>query len=206
MAVITISREYGSGGNHIASLLCDRLGYRFFDRNLIEQLGTPESLQEMLDEAHLETDVHDAHGTLWRLFRALQTSSALDELPVQVVERHMHRAYDDDNVVVVGRGGQMVLRGLPDALHVRVMGPLGKRIEAVAQFDGLPPDAARERTLGHDRLAAAYVRHNYRVDLSDPTLYDLIINTERVSWDAAADMIEAALKRLPSRPSAGPTG
>ena len=45
MTVITISREYGSGGNHIASLLCDRLGYRFFDKNLMAQIGAPEELR-----------------------------------------------------------------------------------------------------------------------------------------------------------------
>ncbi len=160
MAVITISREYGAGGNPIAGLLCERLGYRFFDKNLMQQLGAPEALNLVLENAETTADVHDEHSPLWRFFRNLQASSPLGkreglvregELPFQAVEELIRQAYDADNVVVVGRGGQMVLRGRPGVLHVRVVAPLEKRIPIVAQFDGLPLDAARDRVLGRDR-------------------------------------------------------
>ncbi len=211
MPVITISRQYGSGGNHIASLLCDRLGYRFFDKHLMVQLGAPEDLKAQLLAADAPSEVGSERGALWRFFRNLQASSPLGQtvpaggietnavLPVDVVERGIRAAYNEDNVVIVGRGGQMVLRGLPDVLHVRVVAPIEKRAETVAQFDGLPLDAARERALSHERTATAYIRSTYGGDLSDPALYDVIVNTGRLTWDAAADMIAAAVKHLAPR-------
>jgi len=122
------------------------------------------------------------------------------ELSREVVERLVRIAYNEDNVVVVGRGGQMVLRGLPDVLHVRIVGPFAKRVQTVAQFDGLPSEAARERVQARDHAAADYLKQNYRVDVADPCLYDVVINTERLTWEAGADMIIAALKHLAPRP------
>lgn len=208
MTVITISREYGSGGNHIASLLCDHLGYRFFDKNLMVQIGAPEELRLALARAGSAADVRDEHSALWRFFRNLQTSSPLGQqeslqpnevLPVDVVERGIHAAYEDDNVVIIGRGGQMVLRGRPGVLHVRVVASLEKRVETVAKFDGLPLDAARNRVVAHDRTARAYISDTYRTDSTDPKLYDVVINTERLTWDAAAAVIETALKYVAPR-------
>lgn len=208
MAVITISREYGAGGNPIAGLLCDRLGYRFFDKNLMAQIGAPETLNTVLAEAETVGDVHDEHSGIWRFFRNLQAGSPLGkregmsregELSFEAIEELIRQAYDADNVVVVGRGGQMVLRGKPGVLNVRVVAPLEKRVTTVAQFDGLPLDAARDRVHGRDRAAAAYVRQYYNVDIADPRLYDVVINTAHLSWEAGADMMIAALKHLAPR-------
>jgi CMP/dCMP kinase len=209
VAVITISREYGAGGNPIAGLLCDRLGYRYFDKNLMAQIGAPETLSMVLAEAETAGNVHDEHSAIWRFFRNLQADSPLGkregllregEMPFETIEELIRQAYDADNVVVVGRGGQMVLRGRPGVLNVRVIAPLEKRIPTVAQFDGLPLDAARDRVHGRDRSSAGYVRQYYNVDVADPCLYDVVINTAQLSWDAAADMIVAALKHLSPRP------
>lgn len=209
MAVITISREYGAGGNAIAGLLCDQLGYRFFNKDLIAQLGAPAELKTALAEAEVAADVHDEHSPIWRFFRNLQVGTPLgqreglkyeSEMSRDAVERVIRIAYDEDKVVVVGRGGQMVLRGVPDALHVRVVAPLDKRVQTVAQFDGLPSDAALDRVKGRDRAAATYLRQNYQVDVADPALYDVVINTARLTWEAGTDMIIAALKHLPPRP------
>lgn len=208
MAVITISREYGAGGNPIAGLLCDRLGYRYFDKNLMAQIGAPESLNLVLAEAETRADVHDEHSPIWRFFRNLQAGTPLGkrqgmshegELPFEAVETLIRLAYDEDNVVVVGRGGQMVLRGRPGVLNVRVVAPLEKRVTTVAQFDGLPIDAARDRVHGRDRAAASYVRQYYNVDIADPSLYDIVINTAQLSWEAAADVIMLALKHVAPR-------
>ena len=208
MAVITISRQYGSGGNHIASLLCAHLGYRFFDKHLMAQLGAPEDLKRTLALAGSASEVRDEQSALWRFFRNLQASSPLGAqtglqpnavIPVDVVERGIRLAYNDDNVVIVGRGGQMVLRGQPDVLHVRVVAPLEQRVDTVAKFDGLPLDAARTRVVNHERAADAYLRNTYHVEPNDPTLYDAVVNSGRVSWEAAAAMVEAAVKHLPAR-------
>ena len=153
--------------------------------------------------------MRDEHSALWRFFRNLQASSPVgvqqglqpnEVLPVDVVERGIRLAYDDDNVVIVGRGGQMVLRGRPNVFHVRIVAPLERRVETAAKYDGLPLDAARNRVVGHDKTAAAYIKDTYRADPADPKLYDLVINTERLTWECAAATIETALKCFAPRP------
>lgn len=208
MAVITISREYGSCGSEIAGILCDRLGYRYFDKHLMVQLGAPEELKASLMAADAPSEVGSEYGALWRFFRNLQAGSPLGQsqslqtnevLPVDVVERGIRRAYEEDNVVIVGRGGQVVLRNTPDVLHVRVVAPFEKRVETTARADGLPLEKARDRVQAHDRTGTGYIRNTYGIDPTDPVLYDLILNTGRMTPETGADMIIVALKHLGRR-------
>ncbi|MCU0507227.1 MAG: cytidylate kinase-like family protein [Anaerolineae bacterium] len=210
MAVITISREYGSRGMEIAGILCDRLGYRYFDKHLMVQLGAPEELKAALVSADAPSELGDERGALWHFFHNLQASSPIGQaqgartneaLPVDIVERGIRVAYREDNVVVVGRGGQVVLQGLPDVLHARVVAPLQNRIDTSAHIDGLPLDAARQRVLAQDRAGTDYIRNTYRLDPTDPTLYNMVVNTGRMTPEACADTIISALKHIGRRPS-----
>jgi cytidylate kinase len=213
MAVITISREYGSGGSAIAGLICEQLDYRYFDKDLMARLGIPADLKTELAAANAGEDPAESHddlGLLGRFFRNLQAASPLGqqeglkqegELSRDAIERFVRIAYDEDNVVVVGRGGQMVLGDKPDVLHVRVIAPLETRVPVVAQYEGLTADVALERIQARDRAAANYVRQNYRVDIADPCLYDIVINTSRLTWEAGAGLVIHALQYLAPRPA-----
>jgi cytidylate kinase len=110
--------------------------------------------------------------------------------------RLIHAAYEMGNVVVVGRGAQVVLRAKPDALHVRLTAPLGTRIRRHQVRAGLDVEEAREQVLERDRASAEFVQRFYDVDVGDPVLYDLILNTGRLPLEAAADLIVAALADL----------
>ena len=98
---------------------------------------------------------------------------------------------------MVGRGGQVVLRGLPDVLHVRLIAPLDLRIRRHGERAGLTAAEAREAVLARDRASADFVKLYYDADVADPTLYDLIINTGKLTPSAAADLIISALAYLP---------
>jgi cytidylate kinase len=115
-----------------------------------------------------------------------------EELVIQLIRV----SYEKGNVVVVGRGGQVVLRDKPDVLHVRLVAPLEVRIRRHQIRAGLTVEAAREEVLERDRASAQFVKRYHGVDVADPTLYDLIINTGKLPWEGAADLIARALAAL----------
>jgi cytidylate kinase len=209
MAVITISRQHGSGGHAVTRLICERLGYRYFDKELMAQLGAQIGLvpDQVVD---LPEDKHHVQSLIERLFAnvpnplgdpgtwTLQAQlDAVQELSVQTFQRLIRAAHEHDNVVVMGRGGQMVLHDAPNVLHVRLVAPLELRIQRVQENAGLPADAARERVSRRDQASAEYVRRLYSVDADEPLLYDLVINTGKRPAANTADLIITALDCLP---------
>src|SRR5512146_879462 len=131
MAVITISRQYGSLGNIVANALGQRLGYRVVMRELINQAasaaGAPEVALAVIDELGL---------------LGLSPSEEDYQAYIHAVKYVMQGLADEGNVIIVGRGGQVVLAGRPDVLHVRTVAPVEVR-------------AARLMERHHISLAAA---------------------------------------------------
>lgn len=211
MAVITISRQFGSHGDTVAQLLCDRLGYRYFDKNLMMGLAavaglTPERVIDLTDVKHR------ARSLVERLFSnypapmadpgawaAGAAAGAEEQMMVAQVKQLIRAAYAEGNVVVLGRGGQAVLHDKPDVLHVRLVAPLELRVRRHGERAGLTPEAAREVVLARDRASVDFVKRYYDVDPADPSLYDLIINTGKVTPAIVAEMIIGALAYLPAR-------
>lgn len=210
MSVITISRQFGSHGDTVAQILCERLAYRYFDKNLMLGLAaaagvTPEKVIDLTDEKHR------ARSLIERLFgnyaapmadpsawAASAEANAQEQRTVAQVKQLIQAAYAEGNVVVLGRGGQVVLAKKPDVLHVRIIAPLALRIQRHAERAGLSPEEAREVVLGRDRATADFVQRYYGADVADPALYDVMINTVRVTPVAAAGLIIEALGKLPA--------
>jgi cytidylate kinase len=211
MPVITISRQYGSYGDAVAELLCDRLGYRLFDKNLLRRLAAEVGVEpkKLLD---LSEDQYRSRVLLERLWANATpptrnpvvwaeygSAGARDRSAAERLARLIHAAYERGNVVVVGRGGQAVLHEKPDVLHVRLMAPLAIRVRRHQVRAGLSVDAARAEVIERDQASAEFVKRYYDVDADDPTLYDLILNTGKLPWETAADLIVGALAELPAR-------
>ena len=211
MAVITISRQFGSHGDTVAQLLCERLGYRYFDKSLMMGLAVqvglpPEQVVDMQDVKYR------ARSLVERLFgnyaapaadpgtwAAGAEAAAQEEVSAAQFKQLICAAYAQDNVVVLGRGGQVVLHDKPDVLHVRLLAPLELRVKRHGERAGLTSAAARETVLNRDRASVDFVKRFYNADVNDPSLYDLIINTAKITPAAAADLIVKALASLPPR-------
>lgn len=211
MAVITISRLFGSHGDTVAQLLCDQLGYRYFDKNLMMGLAAQAGVapDKVVD---LSDDQHRARSLVERLFSnyappmgdpvtwaAGAAYNAEEQLVIEQVRALIRAAYTQGKVVVVGRGGQVVLHDLPDVLHVRIVAPLELRVRRHQERSGLTMAAARDQVLRRDQASADFVNFYYKTDPADPALYDLIISTGKVTPAVAADLIVSALACLPSK-------
>lgn len=218
MAVITISRQYNSGGDEIASKVCEMLGYRYFDKRLMAQVATEVGLSptEIVDfseddyqvrgflerlfgwgrgsrrVAHVGTWTEDAGGT------RVKEMMDLDETrTITFVQSTIQAAYRHGNVVIVGRGGQAILKGLPGVLHVQIQAPLELQSQRILEWENVSLAEARAIALNHDRATADYLKRFYNINWLDPHLYDLVINTHRLNIEAAAHLIVKAVSYLP---------
>lgn len=211
MSVITVSRQTASLADEITRRLCERLGYHYFDKALMLQLASEVGLpaSEVVDASETE---HQAPGLLERLFGTNQTfdgdpagftyttqSDAQVEMSVQQVRSLILAAYEEGNVVIAGRGGQVALADKPDVLHVRIVAPVEVRAKRWQERLGLSEAAALERVRVRDAAHVDFVKRFYGADLTDPALYDLVVNTGRLTPIAAADLIVKALEYLPAK-------
>jgi cytidylate kinase len=114
----------------------------------------------------------------------------------QAVRQVMEELAAKGNVVIVGRAGQVILRDRPDVLHVKIIAPQALRAERIAREQGIPMEAAWAQVEASDRTRRNYLRRYYHARWDDPELYDLVINTGRISPEAAAGLICQALESL----------
>ncbi len=211
MPVITISRQYGSGGVEIAERLCDVLGYSYFDKNMMAQVASEMGISEE-EVVDLSEDTYRMRNFLERLFRrrrirsdVSQPATSPESVPVatlseaegiNLVKDTILGAYDLDNVVIVGRGGQAILREKPSVLHVRLNAPLGARALRVKAREDISLAEATDLTRSKDQAAMAYLERFFEIDWDNPMLYHLTLNTGRWEVTDATDVIIAALTHL----------
>lgn len=210
MRAITISREYGSGGGEIAARLARRLGWRLVDHELVvqvaRQLRVTEAEATALDE-HAETLASRVLRNMQWVGQIGPWISELD-LPDQTIDakeyqaaiqRVVMSAVETGQVVIVGRGAQVLLADRRDVLHARMVAPLALRVAYVARREGVDEPAARARVQLKDQDRLTYLRTYYHQQADDPHLYDLVLNTGVLSLDDAVDLLYLALERKGNR-------
>ena len=190
---ITISRLTGAGGFTVASQLAEILQTRVpqhapwtvFDRKLVEQVledhHHSQRVAEFMPENHtsMVTDIFEEllglHPSSWTLVR--QTSETILHLAKM------------GNVILLGRGANVVTSRLDNAFHVRLVGSVAKRIERVQQVYKLDRQAATSFVNQGDKGRRLYLKEHFHKDIADPVLYDLVINTDRIPYEEAARLI-----------------
>jgi len=198
--VVTVAREYGSGGAAIAARLAERLGFQLLDRALIERIAREAridpDLAERLDE-HVDPWVKRIGHALW--YGGFEAVAVVDEDDVVNADRLavlggrlIEEAAKAGGCVIVGRGGQCLLRGRPDVFHVFVYASREERLRRLRERLG--PGADLELMLEEtDRERAAYVRRHFGENWLDPRLYHLMVNAA-LGEEAAVSVIAAALE------------
>lgn len=104
-----------------------------------------------------------------------------------------------DNVVILGRGGQMILQDVPNATHVQLVATPDVALKRVCEWESLDEPAAQKRIAEFNNGRADFHRKFWDVDVWSPVLYDLVINTTRITYREACDLIEqVARKKAPA--------
>ncbi len=183
MAVITVSRQVGSLGTEIARETARCLDYEYVDREKLEQLlkgfGFPEPEMEKFDEK--KPPFWDSLSLERRKF--LHATQAV-----------LYDLASKGRVVIVGRGGQVLLKEVPGTLHLRIIAPFEKRVKRMVETGGFDDKQAARFLRQSDQDSFGYIQTFFHANWDDPSVYDLIINTADLSVETAAKIItDAAL-------------
>ena len=106
----------------------------------------------------------------------------------------MKRLASGPPLVIGGRGSQFILKEYPGSLHVFVVAPLEVRVKRVMHDLNLDQEAARQEIASFDSSRREFTKRHFQAEREDPLHYDLVINTERLSFDAAASSIISAFR------------
>ncbi|HOT93310.1 MAG TPA: cytidylate kinase-like family protein [Anaerolineae bacterium] len=156
-----------------------REGYAYDER--LATLMVQEGLSR--DEAFRELSEHE---------RRAEAGEAYQELVKRVILEYAQMG----NVIIVGRGGQVVLKDFANVLHVRIHAPEELRILRLAERLGIDQKEAERQVRQSDKERARYMKHFYDVKWDDPDFYHLIVNTGKLSVDLATQLICDAAQRL----------
>jgi CMP/dCMP kinase len=215
MAVVTFSRQIGSEGDAIAERICEEMGYRYFDKQVMVEAAAATGLceQEVIDFSEEHYKVQDFLSRLLRsrprtikelivretTHRTIDTLTAreLDEEQcIRLVRFAVENTYDSGNAVIVGRGGQAILRGKSGALHVRVVAPMDLRVHRLRDR-GIAGISEIKLTIAEkDRATAHYLKRFFGIEWDDPDLYHLVLNTGLLDVEAATQIVIAAIQQI----------
>ena len=186
MAIVTISRQTGSKGEEIAALLAKKLNHELIDDEKIHSLA--ESCDDEYKDACSAYEMEKFRGFFERLsFNRPAYKSLFESLNLGLAGR--------DNVILLGRGVQFVLKEFRGILHVRIVAPEELRIKQIAAQKSLSEQAARDYVHSQDTQRRALIQSIYKIDLNDFQLYDMVINTADFSIEAACDLIARGIQK-----------
>jgi cytidylate kinase len=212
--LVAISGAYGAGGSRVGRELAARLDVPFLDRAI--PAAVAEALAVPLEEA-AEFDGRIAKGWPERVLSGflgqdtgaptwLASESIASSDFMRATEEVLWEQARSGRGVILGRAGTYVLRDCADALRVRLDGPRELRVRQAMALEGIDEETAKRRLSQTDKAHAAYLGHFYGANPSDPTLYDLVLDSTAISLPACVELLAHAASqplRLQAQRSAG---
>ena len=189
--VITIGRQYGSGGRIIAQKLAERLGIPYYDKEIIQSVAKETGLSESYIK---EIDQKPTNSFLYDLVFATQGPTIPDQVYI-AQSKVIRRVAEEGPCVIVGRCADYVLRETPHRLSVFVCAPLEERVERAERDYGVQNANLESYVQRQDKQRASYYNYFATGKWGDGSSYDLCINS-RIGLDAAVDVIEKAAQAL----------
>ncbi|BDV43086.1 transporter [Geotalea uraniireducens] len=183
MAIITISREMGTGAFQIAREVAKRLKYTLVDGSKIAELAPQYGLDgENLKRVDEKPPVY------------ITAEDRLHAAHLNTIEIILLEFARKGNVIIYGRGAQDLLVGLKSILRIRFIAPFEDRVESFSEREWLDPDLSRELIRKSDHQRGGFIHFYFNRDWADPLGYDMVFNTSNMSQSAAIESIVAAAK------------
>ena len=188
--IVTISRQRGSQGRHIAAKLAEKLGYDFLHKEVIDKICESTGYRRQVIESLDDRIRHSIE--LW--FEGMFKGPYID---TSDYFRHLYRVImsiaEHGGVVVVGRCANFIVAA-DQGFHVRIVCSYSRRIETLVKYQGFTPEDAEQEIKEFDRSRADLVRRNFHRDINDPMAYDMILNTTYMDSEGAISLIEEGIR------------
>ena len=197
MAVLTISRMFGTGAEALGQTISKRLGYTFYHNELIQMVAKKAKVSTDWVEAMEK----EAGGKLQKLMTSLVPKSLVDkvldaergyldeEIYTDMLQHIITTIADAGDAVILGRGGQYILKDRPDTYHILLVADLDYRVKYVQeQFDLIPKKAMLLVAMEDKRRVQLYRKFG-KVDYDQTDHYHLVFNMARMEVAKACDML-----------------
>jgi len=203
MPTVTISRQFGAGGKTLGHSIAKQLGYQFIDSQLIQMVAQ----KAKVSVNWVESVEKEAGGKLQKFVSRLVSKSLVDkvlgdergyideEIYVDLLHQVIRQLADEDNVVILGRGSQYILKDHPDTIHVLLTAEKQDRIRFMEEHYEMTPSQAAKAVNLEDRRRVNLYRKFGKEDYDGPHLYHLAINMSQVHIDKACHMVCGLVQR-----------
>ena len=189
--IITIGREYGSGGHAIGEMLAEKLGIGFYDAEIIQRLSEKKGIKK---ETLSKYDEKPSPVLMNRSVRGYSTSleEAVAEMQFKMIRKI---AASGESFVLIGRCGETVLSKYDCLIRLFVLGDMDSRIARIMKRKRVSRKEAQKLIKTTDKRRKAY--HNYYSDgkWGDSRTYDLTINSSRLGVEGTAEFLEEYIRR-----------
>ena len=198
--IITIGRQFGSGGRYVGRLLAEKLGIPFYDKELLSEAAKQSGICEEIFEDH---DEKPTRSLLFSLVTGMQhhlgTGSFYMDMPLN------HRIFlaqfdairklaEEGSCVIVGRCADYVLRENPDAVSIFVKADMPSKIARAVKYYGVEEDKAEDRIRKADKQRASYYNYYATATWGDVENYDLVVDTGVLGVEGAVELIAKFLE------------
>jgi cytidylate kinase len=204
--IITVEREYGSGGGEIAQLLAERLGWKLWDQLLTEEIARlaqcPKAVvavrEERNDPLYYRLFKSFLRGSYEGSINAHKLKLVDSESILRITERVVRQAASIGNCVIVGRGSQHFLEDRSDTLRVFLYAPKEDKVRRLVS-GGKTRDEAEELVDSVDRDRVDFVQKYFNVEWPSRSVYQMMLNTS-IGDAVAVQTIVDLMKTVESKP------
>ncbi len=195
-SIITISREFGSGGRTIGKLVAERLGYQFYDRELVNKVAersgfSPEFIEESGEYASAKSSLLFAMATAGQY--SADGLSMHDRLYIEQT-RFIEELAEEGNCVIVGRCADYILRDNKDCLHVFIHADMTSRAKRIVERYGEKDKSPEKRLAEKDQKRRVYYKNYTGRNWGQAQNYDLCLNSGALGEEVCVELIVAACK------------
>jgi cytidylate kinase len=205
MAVITVSREFGSGGNRVVDLLCDELGYCRVDKAMLSEIASEAGVDVKAVLAK-ERDVTAKPRLISNQMTSLygrqptafgRTGEIDDQTYARIVRETMEKHANAGEAIIVGRGGQIILHEWPNALHIHLYASSERRVQNLTERYGITRLDAQRRIERSDERKRLYIRNLHKnANWKDLKYYHLAIDSGSIPAEAVVKLVVTAAKSI----------
>jgi cytidylate kinase len=215
MAIVTIRGQLGSGAPETGKQVADRLHADYVDREIIAEVAArlnrkeQEVIAKEVPPSSLLGRIAEALGSTYGFGEGFAGAYLpISQMPLddarylQALESVVRELARRQPLVILGRGSHFILKHYPEALHVLVVAPLEVRVKRLMEDRKLDQETAKLEITRSDKSLRGFIKRYFDAELEDPIHYDLVVNTDRFSFEAAASLVVDALSL---RNQAGPS-
>ncbi len=198
--IITIGRQFGSGGRYVGRLLAEKLSIPFYDKELLSEAAKQSGICEEIFEEH---DEKPTRSLLFSLVTGMQHHMGTGNFYMDMPLNHriflaqfdaIRKLAEEGPCVIVGRCADYVLRENPDTVSIFVKADMPSKIQRAVTYYGVEKDKAEERIRKADKQRASYYNYYATATWGDVDNYDLVVDTGALGVEGAVELIAKFLE------------